>query len=1498
MNMILHIVQQVRTRHRQFVWLISIMMLINFSGTMRAQTTGSGTMEDSYEPYELTGSGTREDPYVIDLNREGSPYKGGVVHLDDFVNNSGMCDKLILKESGQGPDNRVYYKLTGKPWQTFYIWNTMATPDKTTSSDTADNITLLINGEVKLGGMHLAGDVRLEPANGSGDKLIIEGLSYNTKYKAALTFIQGYHLQIAEGLAVEARNAGAENIGPSPLLDTQGTFTVNGSFVAGAWSASIWPAGAYKKISIEQGSTSDGMIRLGVYSQVSSDGLTLKKVGDSGFSLSLPAGKLKGDDPTIKGYYTVFLPAGEYELWDGDRRLENCTGLSPLAPLEVTADQEPYNILTFPYELGTCNEAVPIFVGKVGPSPDLRYIWIKQAGSGMNIVQTFFNRLKQNPGTKVGQPVKMNFEESKTLYLNSSLDIEASGDDPVLSIGYGGIQSYLANIRFVEEANLDTPLDNASITVTHTDKSKLALTCLLLSTVNASLTVNGQVMLAEDKTLSLDGSLEITTAAGIPNFHTDSKGKIIPTLADATIKLSDYGTADPTVTLSYDNNTVNKVGFSGIELAQGVPVKVQTGIKINAQPNVSGSTVYLLMTSADSKTTEEARFASGSCTLTAEGGTAVVATKEIGNFATSEATGPVTLTYDASNQWRYSYTSADGGNTTRLFNGTLTGTCTYPIEIKVEGSEEPTLTFDALTLQPTSGEYALKVSQGKMTINPTSSASRLIPPASKPALLVADDATCAVGSTNPLLCYGATEVGTGSNLTGLMQLKWKNAVDAEVTITKEGESTAAATFPAIPGLTPSALAWNPSANGDYLVQKGEEQQVGKDSNSKTVLTYAYAGTPTTFTELRDMADVDRIAQEASVGAEGKDVQIEGTSPTVYTVLTPLGLGWVSGVTSQAITGGDAAAPSADGFSGCIVKIGNDLLFTEDEYAWIPIGTADHPFKGKLSGEGKSIDKLPGALLGTADGATISNLGVKPTATINTEDTNWGGIAGEARNGTTISNCYVSLASGQTPAEGVTLSSSTLTAIGGIVGTLTGNMSSVKDCYSTLSLTTSSNNTSLKMGGIAGVVADNATLSNCYCTGSLTATSGTVGGIAGEGLADKCLALSPSITGSAAYRVTSTTPTGKSNYATSECLVNNASVVSTDPASVHGETVYLSNWSSLIESAWGTTAWTFNDTDLPKLKPTGGTGITGQPTLSISDYFGYKEVEISSTVGYSDADHKECDLVIKSSGVLNITSGSGNVHSVIFESGAQLTGTGSLSVEGTVTVSRTIKNQWTTFCSPFALKAANLGFALYRNTGYATAAGQAWTQADAAANSEISFTANSPYLLAAETAKEEGETVLFTANASTISGGDSPENGNELNTGIFLFKSNTALHNVELTNIYVLSADGSCFELKSTYTLKPFECYIVANEQTQRQVRSLSLKDMPTGIEQPVNGAVRLWAAGGQLCLSLERAAEVTIVNVSGQVVYRKHVAAGEERVALPSGIYFVRCEDITYKVKL
>ena len=235
-----------------------------------------------------------------------------------------------------------------------------------------------------------------------------------------------------------------------------------------------------------------------------------------------------------------------------------------------------------------------------------------------------------------------------------------------------------------------------------------------------------------------------------------------------------------------------------------------------------------------------------------------------------------------------------------------------------------------------------------------------------------------------------------------------------------------------------------------------------------------------------------------------------------------------------------------------------------------------------------------------------------------------------------------------------------------------------------------------------------------------------------------------------------------------------------------------------------------------------------------------------------------------------------------------------------------RNQWraTTLASNTAGKlASDAGTPCYVRTGYPDATDQTWQPAEP--DELYMLDIGDPVLIAGE--GPETDTLRLNYNGTYLYK-DSPDYPIEptspaepLNTGVFLFKGNLASYNVEMRNIYVLSDDGSRFELKDQVTLRPFESYVVANAATQALLKSLRLDGIATGTElaeTPADNSFRAWAADGRLHLSAEHAEKVAVYHVSGTLKCYLPLLRGETTIALPSGIYLVRQGGTTIKVVL
>ena len=334
---------------------------------------------------------------------------------------------------------------------------------------------------------------------------------------------------------------------------------------------------------------------------------------------------------------------------------------------------------------------------------------------------------------------------------------------------------------------------------------------------------------------------------------------------------------------------------------------------------------------------------------------------------------------------------------------------------------------------------------------------------------------------------------------------------------------------------------------------------------------------------------------------------------------------------------------------------------------------------------------------------------------------------------------------------------------------------------------------------------------------------------------------------------------------------------------------------------------------------GGTAITRFPAPAtdnavavFTDVNDLKTVEISGDKAFSTAGCANEEVLVKSDGVLTVDADNAAVLNLTLEEGAQVVTTKALKVADIFATTRSLGNQWTAFGSPVALK-ASVGDAgnqiLYAATGYTgtDAASQGWkdfpgTTADGTKTADLA--ADSPYLLAAETADTK---VAFTATAPAGSPIEIPATatvtlGDALANGVFLFQANPNLADLTLSGIYVLNAEGTRFDLhESDYVLKPFEAYITANAVTRSRLRSVGAADGSVVTANEIaaaTAALRVWATDGALHVYSGEAAALTVVRSDGRVVYAASIAPGDTRLALPSGIYMMRINDITYKIAL
>lgn len=279
------------------------------------------------------------------------------------------------------------------------------------------------------------------------------------------------------------------------------------------------------------------------------------------------------------------------------------------------------------------------------------------------------------------------------------------------------------------------------------------------------------------------------------------------------------------------------------------------------------------------------------------------------------------------------------------------------------------------------------------------------------------------------------------------------------------------------------------------------------------------------------------------------------------------------------------------------------------------------------------------------------------------------------------------------------------------------------------------------------------------------------------------------------------------------------------------------------------------------------------------------------------------LRVTEKGILTVkesNSGSQIVKGIELREGGQIR----LSENATIAVDSFIRvfsndNQWkaTTVPSYNCLKlSTDKGSPTYVRTGYTDVTSQAWQPAEPDKLSTLS--GGTPILIAGDgpaTDTMRLECGSFDMTPSTPA--TSP--AEPLNTGVFLFKGNLTPYNVEMRNIYVLSDDGSRFDLREAVTLLPYQSYVVANAATQAMMKSLRMDGIVTGTEiAPVDNSLRAWAAHGRLHLRAERAEKVAIYHISGALKCYLPLLRDETTIALPAGIYLVHQGGTTIKIVL
>jgi predicted ribosomally synthesized peptide with SipW-like signal peptide len=240
-------------------------------------------------------------------------------------------------------------------------------------------------------------------------------------------------------------------------------------------------------------------------------------------------------------------------------------------------------------------------------------------------------------------------------------------------------------------------------------------------------------------------------------------------------------------------------------------------------------------------------------------------------------------------------------------------------------------------------------------------------------------------------------------------------------------------------------------------------------------------------------DYDKDAKLDSDTGDATGWYTENVNSDTYTISTANELASLAALVNEG---------TAD-FSGKTITLQNDITLGD---VWTPIGTEDHPFKGKFDGNGhtisgvsiKSLTEGIAGFFGVIDGAEITGLTLQGTINVTAvEDTKIGGFCAVAENTSSITKCTNEMNIQVTAIESDGLQ------IGGILSCAGSNYTTnvtIEDCLNIGNIGVEGNPIMSLVGGITAIIgAEQPNVDKVVNVGNLSSggTSCAVGGITGN-----------------------------------------------------------------------------------------------------------------------------------------------------------------------------------------------------------------------------------------------------------------------------------------------------------------------------------------------------------------------------------------------------------------
>lgn len=304
---------------------------------------------------------------------------------------------------------------------------------------------------------------------------------------------------------------------------------------------------------------------------------------------------------------------------------------------------------------------------------------------------------------------------------------------------------------------------------------------------------------------------------------------------------------------------------------------------------------------------------------------------------------------------------------------------------------------------------------------------------------------------------------------------------------------------------------------------------------------------------------------------------------------------------------------------------------------------------------------------------------------------------------------------------------------------------------------------------------------------------------------------------------------------------------------------------------------------------------------------YPVVTLNTADATWNDDYEDCNIVLNSNAVWNVSSGKKNIHRLTIHEGAKVvtdTGTKITATDG-IRYIRTFKdNAWSMIALPYTAtdvttviddKVVSLSPASNPGTS-----GHFWLQSIQADGSttdvtDSEMTANKVYVMKVPASLATKE-ITFVSGSNQMLRRDKVLNPNPVSG--FVAYANGTLNDVTLDKpFYQLNDTGDTFERVDDLTtpIAPFSGYLLADAATTAKVANFSLRSsVATDNEEIIvpEESLLVRAEKGRILLTAEQPMQVVICDMAGVVKFSGEIPAGNSSFEVGAGIHVVNNQKV------